>query len=164
MATCHLLRRKLIHALPDRQSDPCSKTGCRSHDWRLYTMVMRLTEAILYMYGVVSVTWENPPCAFWIRCHWNRLWPSSGGTLGFTWQGMVSQQLATGWWKCQTPSGLWVDAYLHEQGVTHVVWRNWTLRQWTWGNWELLSKIYCNRSLLKESRPWLVACHAESVL
>ena len=24
--------------------------------------------------------------------------------------------------------------------------------------------IYGNRSLLKESRPWLVACHAESVI
>ena len=32
------------------------------------------------------------------KCHWSRLSPSSGGTLGFTWQGMVSQQLATGWW------------------------------------------------------------------
>ena len=32
----HLLRRKSIHALPDRQSDPCSKTGWRSHEWRLY--------------------------------------------------------------------------------------------------------------------------------
>ena len=32
MATCHLLRRKSIHALPDRQSDPCSKTGCRSYE------------------------------------------------------------------------------------------------------------------------------------
>ena len=32
MATCDLLRRKSIHALPDRQSDPCSKTGCRSHE------------------------------------------------------------------------------------------------------------------------------------
>ena len=29
---CHLLRRKSIKALPDRQSDPCSKTGCRSHE------------------------------------------------------------------------------------------------------------------------------------
>ena len=36
MTTCHLLRRKSIHALPDRQSDPCSKTGWRSHEWRLY--------------------------------------------------------------------------------------------------------------------------------
>ena len=32
MATCHLLRRKSIHALPDRQSDLCSKTGWRSHE------------------------------------------------------------------------------------------------------------------------------------
>ena len=32
MATCHLLRRKSIHALPDRQSDPCLKTGWRSHE------------------------------------------------------------------------------------------------------------------------------------
>ena len=27
MATCHILRRKSIRALPDRQSDPCSNTG-----------------------------------------------------------------------------------------------------------------------------------------
>ena len=26
-----------IHALPDRQSDPCSTTGFRSHEWRLHT-------------------------------------------------------------------------------------------------------------------------------
>ena len=56
-------------------------------------MVIWLTEAVLY--GVVSLIWEKPPCAFWIRCHWSRLSPSSGGTLGSTWQGMVSQQLAT---------------------------------------------------------------------
>ena len=33
---------------------------------------------------VVSLIWEKLPCAFWIRCHWSRLSPSSGGTLGFT--------------------------------------------------------------------------------
>ena len=32
------------------------------------------------------------------------------------------------------------------------------------GNWELLSKLYGNISRWKEFRPWLVACHAESVL
>ena len=32
MAACHLLRRMSIHALPDRQSDPCWKTGCTSHE------------------------------------------------------------------------------------------------------------------------------------
>ena len=32
MATCHLLQRKSIPALPDRQWDPCSKTGWRSHE------------------------------------------------------------------------------------------------------------------------------------
>ena len=47
-------------------------------------MVMWLTEAILYMYGVVSLIWEKPPCAFWIRCHWSRLSLSSGGTFGST--------------------------------------------------------------------------------
>ena len=61
-------------------------------------MVMWLTEAVLYIYGVVSLIWATPPCVFRIRCHWSRLSPSSGGTLGSTWQGMVSQQLATGWW------------------------------------------------------------------
>ena len=60
------------------------------------SMVMWLTEAVLYMYGVVSLIWENPPCVFWIRCHWSRLSLSSGGPLGSTWQDMVSQQLATG--------------------------------------------------------------------
>ena len=59
-------------------------------------MVMWLTEAVLHMYGVVSLIWEKPPCAFWIRCHWSHLSPSSGGTLGYTWQGMVSQRLNTG--------------------------------------------------------------------
>ena len=59
-------------------------------------MVMWLTEAILYMYGVLSLIWEKPPCAFWIKCHWSRLSPSSGGTFGSTWQGMASPQLATG--------------------------------------------------------------------
>ena len=59
-------------------------------------MVMWLREAILYMYGVLSLIWEKPPCAFWIRCHWSRLSPSLGGTFGSTWQGMVSPQLATG--------------------------------------------------------------------
>ena len=59
-------------------------------------MLMWLMEAILYMYGVVSLIWEKPPCAFWIRCHWSHLSPSSGGTFGSTWQGMVSPQLATG--------------------------------------------------------------------
>ena len=39
-------------------------------------MVIWLTEAVLYMYGVVSLIWEKPPCAFWIRCHWSRLSPS----------------------------------------------------------------------------------------
>ena len=60
------------------------------------SMVMWLTEAVLYMYWVVSLIWEKPPCAFWIRCHWSRLSLSSGGPLGSTWQDMVSQQLATG--------------------------------------------------------------------
>ena len=55
-----------------------------------------LTEAVLYMYGVVSLIWENAPCAFWIRCHWSRLSPRSVGTFGSTLQGMVSQQLVTG--------------------------------------------------------------------
>ena len=47
-------------------------------------MVMWLTEAVLYMYGVVSLIWENPPCAFWIRCYSSRLSPSYVGTLGST--------------------------------------------------------------------------------
>ena len=59
-------------------------------------MIMWLTEAILYMYGILSLIWEKPHCAFWIKCHWSRLSPSSGGTFGSTWQGMVSPQLATG--------------------------------------------------------------------
>ena len=50
----------------------------------------------VYVWGGISHMGKNPPCAFWIRCHWSRLSPSSGGTLGSTWQGMVSQQLATG--------------------------------------------------------------------
>ena len=58
-------------------------------------MVIWLTEAVLY--GVVSLIWEKPPCVFWIRCHWNQVFlqSRSGGTLGSTWQGKVSQQLAT---------------------------------------------------------------------
>ena len=59
---------------------------------------MWLTEAVLYMYGVVSLICEKPPFAFRIRHHWSRLSPSSGGTLGSTWQGMVTKQLATGGW------------------------------------------------------------------
>ena len=35
-------------------------------------MVMWLTEAVMYMYGVVSLIWEKPHCAFWIRCHRSR--------------------------------------------------------------------------------------------
>ena len=50
MATCHLLRRKSIHALPDQQLDQCSKTGGEAMNKDLH-MVMWLTEAIMYMYG-----------------------------------------------------------------------------------------------------------------
>ena len=31
---------------------------------KIVHMVMWLTEAVLYMYGVVSLIWEKPPCAF----------------------------------------------------------------------------------------------------
>ena len=81
-----------------------STMGSMFEDWlekpwmKIVHRVMWLTEAVLHMCGVVSLIWENPPCAFWFRCHWSRLSPSSGGTLGFTWQGMLSQQFATGWW------------------------------------------------------------------
>ena len=95
--------------------DSCSSgstIGSVFEDWlekpwmRIVHTIMCLTDVVLYLYGVVSLIWKIPPCAFWIRCHWSRLSPSSGVTLGYTWQGMVSQRLATGWWKCQTPSGL----------------------------------------------------------
>ena len=49
----------------------------------------------VHVWGSISHMGKTSLC-FWIRCHWSRLSPSSGGTLGSTWQGMVSQQLATG--------------------------------------------------------------------
>ena len=93
------------HVIFCDEVDSCSSGSTKGsvfEDWlekprmKIVHMVMWLTEAIMYIYGVVSLIWEKPPCAFWIRCHWSRLSPSSGGPLGSTWQDMVSQQLATG--------------------------------------------------------------------
>ena len=78
-----------------------------------------------------------------------------------------------------------VDAYLHEQDIIRMEWAPYRTDmnsiEHIWdeigrGLEELdpqsvnlrqlgvVSKIYGNRSRWKESRPWLVACHAESVL
>ena len=96
MTIYHLQRRKSIHALPDRQSDPCSKTGCRSQAMNEDCTYGNVAHGggYVHVWGGLSHM-GNPPCAFWIRCHWSRLSQSSG-SLGFTWQGIVSQQLATG--------------------------------------------------------------------
>ena len=52
-----------------------------------------------YMYGVVSHIWKkNLLVRSGSDVTGSRLSPSNGGTLGSTWQDMVSQQLATGWW------------------------------------------------------------------
>ena len=84
-------------------------------------MVMWLTEAVLYMYGVVSLIWEKPPCAFWIRCHWSRLSPSSGGPLGSTWQDIRNNWLLTDD-DARPHRDCAVDAYLHEQDIIRIDW------------------------------------------
>ena len=48
--------------------------------------------------NVVSLIMEKPPCAFWIRISLEPCITELWRKLGFTWQGMVSQQLDTGWW------------------------------------------------------------------
>ena len=74
------------------------------------------------MYGVVSLIWENPPGAFWIRCHWNRLSPSSGGPLGShgrTWyrnNWLLADDNARPHRDCV------VYAYLHEQDIIRMDW------------------------------------------
>ena len=134
-----------------------------------------LTEAVLYMYGVVSLYGKNPSCAFWIRCHWGRLLPSSGGTLGYTWQGMVTQQLATGWWKCQTPSGLcsgclppWTRHHLHGLGPLSS---GYELNQTYSSVSEPEATGSCSPKYMATDPSWkspdlglIVAGHAESVL
>ena len=63
---------------------------------KIVHMVMWLTEAVLYMYGVVSHIWKkNLLVRSGSDVTGSRLSPSYGGTLGSTWQDMVSQQLAT---------------------------------------------------------------------
>ena len=70
-----------------------------------------------------------------------------------------------------------MDAYLHEQNIICIDWAPYRPDMKSIEHiWDEIgpgleeldpqkpSKMYGNRSLLKESRHWLVACHAESVL
>ena len=84
-------------------------------------MVMWLTEAILYMYGVVYLIWEKPPCAFsdvtgavYRRVLEEHLVPHGRTWYHYNW--LLADDNAR-------PHRAWVvDAYLHEQDIIRIDW------------------------------------------
>ena len=89
---------------------------------KIVHMVMCLTEAVLYMYGVVSLIWEN-------------LLVRSGSDVTGTVYGRVLEEHLVihdrAWYRnnwllvdenARPHRACVVDAYFHEQGVIHVDW------------------------------------------